>query len=130
VDSYDAMTSARPYAPARSPHQAVMELYEARDRLFQAELVEQFIRVCGVYPTGSLVELTDGSVGVVTAVNSLRRLRPCVLLLLDVDKQPLAEFRNLDLSATLVDARGEPLGIHGSLPHGAYGIDRSMLFLD
>lgn len=130
VDSYDAMTSDRPYAPGRSPHQAVMELYETRDRLFQAELVEQFIRVCGVYPTGSLVELSDGSVGVVTAINSMRRLRPCVLLLLDEEKRPLAEFRNVDLSQTLLDAGGNPLNVRGSLPHGAFGIDRSLLFLD
>lgn len=130
VDSYDAMTSNRPYAAMRSPHQAIMELYEQRDRLFQAELVEQFIRVCGVYPTGSLVELTDGTVGVVTAVNSLRRLRPCVLLLLDADKQPLPEFVPVDLSVSIRDPLGEPLNVRGSLPHGAFGIDRTMLFLD
>lgn len=130
VDSYDAMTSERPYAASRSPHQAVMELYETRDRLFQAELVEQFIRVCGIYPTGSLVELSDGTVGVVTAINSMRRLRPCVLLLLDEEKRPLAEFRNVDLSQTLVDGCGDPLNVRGSLPHGAFGIDRSLLFLD
>lgn len=130
IDSYDAMTSVRPYAPSRSPHQAVMELYQSRDRLFQAELVEQFIRASGIYPTGSLVELTDGSVGVVMRVNTLRRLRPVVMLLLDESKLPLREFRPVDLSEVLLDANQQPLNIRGGLPRGAFGIDPTALFLD
>ncbi|TZF91861.1 HD-GYP domain-containing protein [Cognatilysobacter lacus] len=130
VDSFDAMVSQRPYADSRSPHQAVMELYQARDRLFQAELVEQFIRTCGVYPTGTLVELTDGSVGVVMSVNTLKRLRPTVMLLLDASKRPLDDFRLVDLAEVLDDADGEPLNVRGGLPQGAYGIDRAALFLD
>ena len=130
VDSYDAMISVRPYAASRSPHQAVMELYETRDRLFQAELVEQFIRTCGIYPTGSLVELTDGSVGVVMEVNALKRLRPSVMLILGADKRPLADFRLVDLASTIEDADGQPLAVKGGLPQGAHGIDRSLLFLD
>ncbi|GHA73736.1 HD-GYP domain-containing protein [Cognatilysobacter bugurensis] len=130
IDSFDAMTSVRPYAPSRSPHQAIMELYQSRDSLFQAELVEQFIRACGIYPTGSLVELSDGTVGVVMSVNAWRRLRPVVMLLLGADKLPLREFRRLDLGEVLIDDRGQPLNIRGGLPRGAHGIDPAALFLD
>ncbi len=130
IDSYDAMTSIRPHMPSRSPHQAVMDLYESRDRLFQAELVEQFIQTSGIYPTGSLVELTDGQVGVVTAVHSLKRLRPTVMLLLDADKRPLREFHPLDLGALSDENGGPVLGIRSGLPQGAYGIDPAELFLD
>jgi HD-GYP domain-containing protein (c-di-GMP phosphodiesterase class II) len=130
IDSFDAMTSVRPYAPSRSPHQAIMELYQSRDSLFQTELVEQFIRACGIYPTGSLVELSDGTVGVVMSVNALRRLRPVVMLLLGMDKHPLREFRRVDLGEVLVDEAGQPLNIRGGLPRGAFGIDPSALFLD
>jgi HD-GYP domain-containing protein (c-di-GMP phosphodiesterase class II) len=130
IDSYDAMTSIRPHMPSRSPHQAVMDLYESRDRLFQAELVEQFIQTSGIYPTGSLVELTDGQVGVVTAVHSLKRLRPTVMLLLDAEKRPLPEFRPLDLGAMPDSDYMQSLGIRSGLPQGAYGIDPAELFLD
>jgi len=130
VDSYDAMISTRAYAPGRSPHEAVMELYRTRDGLFQAELVEQFIRTCGVYPTGTLVELSDGTVGVVMSINTLKRLRPCVMLLLGADKRPLPEFRLLDLTEVTTAADGSPLNVKGGLPHGAHGIDRAALFLD
>lgn len=130
IDSFDAMTSVRPYAPSRSPHQAIMELYQSRDTLFQAELVEQFIRACGIYPTGSLVELSDGTVGVVMSVNGLRRLRPVIMLLLGADKLPLREFRPLDLGEVLIDESGQPLNIRSGLPRGAFGIDPTTLFLD
>ena len=129
VDSYDAMTCPRPYAPSRSPHQAVNELYQQRGRLFQSELVEQFIQNCGIYPTGSLVELSNGQVAVVTDVHSLKRLRPRVMLLLDADKKPLKQFSVLDLGEVEKDAAGLPLSVKGGLPTGAYGIDPVELFL-
>ena len=129
VDSYDAMTSPRPYASSRSPHQAVNELYQQRGRLFQAELVEQFIQSCGIYPTGSLVELSNGQVAVVTDVHSLKRLRPRVMLLLDADKTPLKQFRALDLGEVDRDESGQPLSVKTGLPSGAYGIDPVELFL-
>lgn len=130
VDSYDAMTCVRPYAKSRSPHQAVGELYELRGKQFQAELVEQFIQTCGIYPTGTLVELSTGEVGVVTAVHSLKRLRPRLMLLLDRNKRPLASFKPLDLSQVEHDESGAPLTVKGGLPVGAYGIDPIELFLD
>jgi len=130
VDSYDAMTCIRPYARSRSPHQAVAELYQQRGLLFQPELVEQFIQSCGIYPTGSLVELSTGQVGVVTEVHTLKRLRPRVMLLLDENKTPLARFHEIDLSEIELDVQGQPLTVKCGLAPGAYGISTSELFLD
>lgn len=128
VDTYDALTTVRSHAASLAPHQAVAELYRVRGTLFQAELVEQFIQTCGIYPTGSLVELTDGYVGVVTAVHSLKRLRPSVLLLLDPDHRPLPQFHTVDLGDA--NGEGEAVSIARGLPRGAYGIDPTELFLD
>lgn len=130
VDSYEAMTSLRPYAKIRSPHMAVTELYESRGMLFQAELVEQFIQTCGIYPIGTLVELSSGEVGVITAVHSLKRLRPSVMLLLDGEKKPLDAFRTLDLGLVEFDQDGEPLSVKNGLPAGAFGLNPQELFLD
>ncbi len=127
VDTYDAITSERPYAAGvapRTPHEAIGELYEMRGTVFQSELVEQFIQTVGLYPTGSLVELSTGEVGVVVATNGLRRLRPSVMLLLDGDKNPLPDFRHVDLSQPEVHATVKE-GLHA----GAYGIDMKELFL-
>ncbi len=132
IDSYDAMTSERPYASARSPHAAVQELYESRNSLFQPELVEQFIQSCGIYPTGSLVELSSGEVGVVTEIHSLKRLRPKVMLVLGADKVPLSSFKEVDLGELGEDAGpgDSQLTVKCGLPSGAYGIRASELFLD
>jgi HD-GYP domain-containing protein (c-di-GMP phosphodiesterase class II) len=130
VDSYNAMTCERPHAPTRSAHKAVAELYELRGTLFQAELVEQFIQTCGIYPTGTLVELSTGEVGVVVSVHSLKRLRPSVMVLLGRDKAPLGQFRTLDLSEVEVDENGNPLTVKGGLPAGAFNINLKELFLD
>ncbi|MEO6102823.1 MAG: HD domain-containing phosphohydrolase [Pseudoxanthomonas sp.] len=130
VDSYDAMTSVRTYAKIRSPHMAVTELYESRGMLFQAELVEQFIQTCGIFPIGTLVELSSGEVGVITAVHSLKRLRPSVMLLLDSEKNPLQGFRTLDMSLVELDQNGDPLSVKSGLPTGAFGLNTQELFLD
>jgi HD-GYP domain-containing protein (c-di-GMP phosphodiesterase class II) len=130
VDSYEAMTTIRPYAKSRAPHKAVAELYEHRGTLYQAELVEQFIQTSGIYPIGTLVELSSGEVGVITAVHSLKRLRPSVMVLLDQDKMPLPKFRTLDLSLDEFDAEGHLVSVKGGLPAGAYNIDPQELFLD
>jgi HD-GYP domain-containing protein (c-di-GMP phosphodiesterase class II) len=129
VDTYDALTTLRSHAAGLAPHQAVAELYRVRGTLFQSELVEQFIQTCGIYPTGSLVELSDGYVGVVTAVHSLKRLRPSVMLLLDPEHRPLPQFATVDLGDAGAGDGGAVSIVRG-LPRGAYGIDPAELFLD
>lgn len=123
VDTYDAMTSERPYARALTSVEAVSRLYELRNTEFQAQLVEEFIQAIGVYPTGTLVHLSNQEVGVVIAQNPDRRLRPKLLVLLDGDKKPLSRPRYLDMLGTTHDAAGEPLRIVTSLLPGAFGVD-------
>jgi HD-GYP domain-containing protein (c-di-GMP phosphodiesterase class II) len=126
VDSYDAMTSKRPYTDKiYSPNEAINELYRCRGSYFQAELVEQFIQTVGLYPTGSLVEFNTGEVGVVLEVNDLKRLFPTVMLILDKDKRPRSEFQTLNLSKST----NTDLQITNALPNGAYGIRMDQLFL-
>ena len=125
VDTYDALTTKRHYAKAVSPSDAIKILYEARDEDFQAELVESFIQAIGIYPAGTLVELSSGEVGVVVAEYRTRRLRPKVMLLLDANKNRLAISKLIDLQET-TDYSGSPsLSIKKSLEPEAYGIDLS-----
>jgi HD-GYP domain-containing protein (c-di-GMP phosphodiesterase class II) len=128
IDAYDAMASGRPYRPPISRHQALQHIYAARDTLFQAEMIEQFVVCLGVYPTGSLVELTSGEVAVVMAQNQVRRLRPKVLLLSTPNKQPLTDFHVLDLMSQGDDVK-DPIEIARSLALGEYGIDVAEYFL-
>lgn len=130
IDSFDAMTSQRPHAPAMARHEALQQLYRSRDTLFQGELVEQFTGCLGVYPTGSLVELSTGEIAIVMTQNTSRRLRPLVMLLTDTDKNQRAQFSPLDL---MQQPEGVPIkeqiNIIRPLPVGAYGLDPAELYL-
>ena len=129
VDCYDALISPRPYAEVLSPHLALREIYTWRGNLFQPEVIEQFIQAVGVYPTGSLVELNTGAVGIVISQNDSRRLRPRVMLVLDEKKRPLPRFETVDLlhDAAWSDVRKHWIEKH--VPADAYGIDPQALYI-
>jgi len=60
------------------------------------EVVVYMVRALGVYPPGSFVELTNGSVGLVTGVSTEERTKPCVMICTpNVSRQ---EARVVDLS--------------------------------
>lgn len=128
VDTFDAMCTDRPHQKAVSRHDATQSLYRERDRLFQAELVEQFGQALGVYPTGTLVELSSGEIAVVTQQNAARRLFPRVTVLTDADKQLDPSFPQLDLWLDATADGGRRTILKGLRP-GAYGIDLAQLFL-
>jgi HD-GYP domain-containing protein (c-di-GMP phosphodiesterase class II) len=86
VDCYDAMISTRPYKERITPTEAVCTMYNWRNTDFHEDLMEQFIQCIGAYPTGSLVELNSGQLGIVMSQNRLRRLFPKVLLILNADR--------------------------------------------
>ncbi len=129
VDCYDAITSHRSYARAIPPSVAIKKLYEWRDLEFQAELVEEFIQAVGIYPAGTLVELSSGEVAVVVAEYRTRRLRPQVMVLLDANKQPRTDVKIVDLLSEKLTPDGEPLEITSSLEPEAYGIDMAAIKL-
>jgi HD-GYP domain-containing protein (c-di-GMP phosphodiesterase class II) len=129
VDSYDAMTSARPYREPLSRYEALQVLYKQRGTLYQADLVEQFVQCLGAYPVGTLVELSTGEVAIVLAQNPVRRLFPRVMLLTDADKQLRATFEPLDLRDTWGAYDTRQVSIRRGLKPGTYGLDPKELYL-
>ena len=126
LDCYDAITSDRSYKKAISPHHALRTLYNGCNTAFQEELVEQFIQCLGVYPTGTLVEMASGEVGIVISQNRVRRLRPKVMLILDHNKVALQSFETVDLDR---EGAGRKLEIARSLDPGSHGIDSTEYYL-
>jgi len=123
VDFYDSVTCPRYDEKALSSADAMTKLHHLKNEDFQGELVEEFIQAIGIYPTGTLVELRTGEVGVIIEQNFERRLRPKIMLILDRAKQPLRKQVEIDLLTELETKKGEKLDISKSLPEGAYGID-------
>ena len=134
VTFYDETTTPRGQQPA-SPSRAVAKLYEVRDEYFQSDLVVEFIRAIGLYPTGTLVELNTGEVAVVVEQNFERRLKPTIMTRLDSYKQRLSQPVFLDMAEdekikqAKVDAgkiapgEMERIEIAQDLDPGAYDLD-------
>ncbi|HET8552208.1 MAG TPA: HD domain-containing phosphohydrolase [Gammaproteobacteria bacterium] len=129
VDWYQATIKPYDGRPATASIQAVEQLHQMRDKKFQAEIVDQFVQAVGVYPTGTLVELNSGEVGVVIAQNRTRRLQPKVMVIMNAARERLESFEPVDLMMQSEHRAGEELRIISSLEAGAYGIDPAELYL-
>jgi len=122
VDHYDAITSDRAYRGAVSAHSVLMKMYEWRDTLFSAPMVEKFIQCLGIYPIGSIVELNTGEIGVVAAINRMQRLKPHVMLVYRADRRPYEEMPIANI-ATRRTPEDRPCEIERVLEPGAVSID-------
>ncbi|AOY89579.1 phosphohydrolase [Marinobacter salinus] len=120
VDAFDAITSDRCYRDGLSTPEAISILFRNRGQQFDASMVEAFIRMIGVYPPGSLVELNTGEVAIVVATHPGRKLKPRVEVLLDANKNPVRP-RIVDLASTVTEDQSLP-EIISPLPDGAYGV--------
>jgi len=85
VDTFDALTQNRRYAPAISAHTALRYLNGQRRSKFDGALMQEFIQAMGIYPTGTWVELLDGSVGVVCSQDARWPLAPRVAVVNEAD---------------------------------------------
>ncbi len=101
VDVYDAITSDRVYHRGMIPSKALRKIYEWRYHDFDPELVEMFIKIVGIYPLGSLVRLSDDSIGMVIEGNQTNSVRPKLLVIYDGKGNLLPEPKKLDLSSVL-----------------------------
>jgi HD-GYP domain-containing protein (c-di-GMP phosphodiesterase class II) len=78
ADVYDAVTSHRPYSPAKPAHIGVDVILSGRGTAFDPEVVDLFRRVVLPYPVGTELVLADGTIGVVASVESGDPHRPVV----------------------------------------------------
>ncbi|MEO8304269.1 MAG: HD domain-containing phosphohydrolase [Betaproteobacteria bacterium] len=129
ADSFAALTTHRPHAEPLSAFNAMKVLFNDAGTLFAEPLVEQFVQAVGLFPVGSLVELSTGEVAAVVSHNKVRRLKPRVLILADRNKKVLdsPSERNLLLDPT--DADGAQVRILRGLSAGAYGVNPRDFFL-
>jgi putative nucleotidyltransferase with HDIG domain len=108
VNRYDNLCNPQARTLALTPHEAVSVLFAQGRQRFDATVLNAFIRMMGVYPAGSLVQLTDDRFAMVVGVNSSRPLKPRVLV--HEPRVPRSEALLLDLEQM------PDLGIRRSLP--------------
>lgn len=130
ADCFSALITDRPYAKAMAAQDALMSLYQWADTSFHGPLVEQFVQSVGVFPVGSLVELSNGEVAIVLAHNRARRLEPRVIIVADAQKHPIAEPFERDLFKQAAVKGAKPLRIQRGLAAGAYGLKPQDFYAD
>ncbi len=80
VNRYDNLCNPAQLALAMTPHEALSLIFAQCRNKFDATMLNAFIRMMGVYPPGSLVQLTDDRYATVVSCNSSRPLKPRVLV--------------------------------------------------
>ena len=97
VDIYDALTANRCYKSGMSPRAAFKILLSMTPDKLDQSLVYEFIRCIGVYPVGSLVQLSDFRVGVVWHHQEQTQLKPIVKCFFNAELQQLIPITFVDL---------------------------------
>ncbi|MDF1596242.1 MAG: HD-GYP domain-containing protein [Acidimicrobiia bacterium] len=80
ADTYDALTTRRSYRRAETPNRALQVLLQGAGTFYDPSLVHAFIKMVGVYPTGSLLQLAGGELVMVTRNNDEASDYPDVVL--------------------------------------------------
>jgi len=91
ISVFEALTRDRVYSQSLTPEHAIEFLHASGDTLFDQRLIEHFTRVLGIYPEGSIVELSTGHLAVVAEVNPSDRFTPKLKYLTDEHKNLLDE---------------------------------------
>ncbi|MDR3367648.1 HD domain-containing phosphohydrolase [Rhodoferax sp.] len=95
---YDELCNPVSIADALTPHEALSLMFAKLRGKFDPKLLSAFIRCLGVYPPGTIVQLSNGLIGMVSTVNTARPMKPIVVIydaevpkeeaiLLDMDSQ-------------------------------------------
>ena len=113
-DAYDAITSHRPYRPARTPNEGLKVLLAGAGTAYDPDLLRLFIEMMGHYPPGSLVRLTGGEIAMVTPTDDpgavivrdrdgsiVERPRPITFSQADVVAQLLPDEAGVDPGSLL-----------------------------
>lgn len=80
VNYYDSLCNPNNPAQALTPHEALSQIFAQTKTRFETAILATFIRMMGVYPPGSVVQLSDARYALVVSVNSSRPLKPRVII--------------------------------------------------
>lgn len=75
-DVYDAITSDRCYKKGWEPAEALKKMAEWKQGHFDDAVFKAFVKTVGIYPTGTLVKLHSGRLGIVTEQSPETLLKP------------------------------------------------------
>jgi len=85
ADTFDALTSPRPYRKRYTASEAIEFLFAAGGTFFELDLIKLFCRHISIYPVSTSLLLSTGQVGVVSENTELAVHRPRVRIIMEPD---------------------------------------------
>lgn len=84
ANHYDELCNPANIAEALTPHEALSTMFTKLRSKFDLKLLQVFVRGLGVYPPGTIVQLSNGMIGMVATINTARPMKP-MLVVYDAD---------------------------------------------
>lgn len=80
ANRYDNLCNPAQRALAMTPHETLRTMYSQEGAWFDPKLMAFFVKMLGIYPPGTYVQLTDDRYALVVSVRSSQVLKPNVLI--------------------------------------------------
>jgi HD-GYP domain-containing protein (c-di-GMP phosphodiesterase class II) len=131
ADVYEAMTNERVYRPKPfTPDEVLIKMWEEEGKSFDTILLKRFIHMMGIFPIGSVVELSDKSIGLVMDYpDEDERSLPLVLRLIDDGKDNWQRGEMVYLADQLIKDGSSHINIVRAIPSAQLNINPAEFFL-
>ena len=97
-DVYDAITSDRCYKKGWEPADALKKMASWKDGHFDNHVFNSFVKTVGIYPTGSLIKLHSGRLGIITDQSEKTLLQPKIKIFYSCTAKAAIAQKIIDLS--------------------------------
>jgi HD-GYP domain-containing protein (c-di-GMP phosphodiesterase class II) len=131
ADVYEAMTHERVYRDNFfTPDSVLKKMWEEAGTTFDRILLKRFIHMMGIYPIGSVVELSNGGFGLVMDYpDENERSQPLVLTLVRDNDGNWQRGETIYLADQKMQEGSEPLNIKRVIPPAQLRINPAEFFL-
>ena len=126
ADCYDAITTLRPYQKPFHPREAMRMLENLAGRVIDPKYFQEFVKVLGIYPVGTLVRLDTNEIGMVVETNADAPLLPRIRIVFNPEGLRLSQSPDLNL-ASMDEAMGEGRTIVSTVDPLLYNVDPATL---
>jgi HD-GYP domain-containing protein (c-di-GMP phosphodiesterase class II) len=119
-DVFEALTATRVYKKSIDPTKAFLILHQEFGEFPETrKIVSGLIYCLGIYPTGSLVQLSNGEIAIVKKVHADDLKKPTVIVVTDQSKRPLTTPVTLNMQRL-----SQKKGAHGVIYDDKISIQR------
>ncbi len=80
TNAYDNLCNPPDIASALTPNEALSLMFAKQRSKYDMAILGRFVRILGVYPPGTVVLLSNESIGMVLSINAAQPLRPVVII--------------------------------------------------